>query len=276
MKFVIVNGVVTTREEANITGFLWNRPLAVAQDVWFGYGGIPLLTENLISLQKQLHSLGAGLPALFKNKRELFRLCKRLLNKNRFYRSGYLHFQFFISGEEVTSLISAENYEGFSFPIAGQGLRAVISPLKKYSLSEFNQYPCHNRAFWKTAEVQNENSSLFTPVFLNEKDMVCEGNAANIFVIKKGALVTPSPGSGCYDDVLKKIVLEQAAGLKIPVIESDEIDVRKLLAADEIFLASEARGIEWVMGIENKRFVRSYSSALHERIDEYLKFKIQG
>lgn len=274
MDFVIANGVVATREEVDITGFLWNRPLVITQDIWFGYGGIPLLNENLESLQQQLQSLGAELPPLFKNKRELFRLCKRILNKNKYYRSGHLRFQFFVSGSEVASLISSENYEGFAFPFSEQGLLASVSSYKKLSTSLLNRLLCHNSVFWRAAEVENGVHPLQTTIFLNENNMVCEGNAANIFVVKKGVLITPSTETGCYEDVLRKIVLEQAAGLKTPVIESAEIDVKKLMAADEIFLASEARGIEWIMGVENKRFMRNYSSLIHEKVNEFLRRKV--
>jgi len=274
MEFVLVNGEVTTRNEADFSGFAWNNALTIAQNVWFGYGGIPLLEENVTNLQLQLQSLGSELPPLFQNKRELFRLCKRVLNKNKFYRSGHLRFQFVISENEVAYIVSAINYEGSSFPNPAQGLLINVSPHRKVSTSSINRLRCHNRTFWKAAEVDNKNEPHLTPVFLNEKDMVCEGPAANIFLLKKKVLVTPSLESGCFEDVLRKIIIEQAAALKVQVIESDEIDVKMLRAADELFLASEARGIEWIMGIENKRFVRKFSIQIAEKTDDFLKEKV--
>ncbi|HPF51804.1 MAG TPA: aminotransferase class IV [Draconibacterium sp.] len=272
MKFVIVNGVVCNKEEAIISDFLWNQPLTVSQNIWFGYGGIPLLKENLLDLREQMASLGKTLPPVFAHQRELFRLCKRMLNKNKFYRSGHLHFRFFISGKEPKWLVEAVNYEEFEFPFPDSGLLAEISSLTKLSTSELNRFSSHNQLLWTAARVKTGTPAT-RPIILNEKGMVCEASDATIFLIKKGVLVTPSLESGCYQDVIRQIIIDQAIKNKIQVIESVEIDAKMLLAADEIFLASEARGIEWILGIENKRFVRNYSLLLHEKVDEYLKEK---
>ena len=272
MEFVIVNGVVCKKKDALDGSFLWNQPLAVTQDVWFGYGGIPLLNENLLSLSGQLASLGKKLPPLFKNQRELFRLCKRMLNKNKYFRSGHLRFQVFVSDDKTAWLVEAIPYETLEFPFRENGQLAEISSINKLSSNLLNEFRCHNRMLWEAAKVKAGTTAIL-PVFLNEKGMVCEAGEANIFLMKKGVLITPSLESGCYRDVMRQIVIDQASATKIPVIESAEIDAKMLLAADEIFQVSESRGVEWILGIDNKRFVRNYASLLHEKVDDYLRDK---
>jgi len=274
MEFVIVNGTVCKKKDAIDSDFLWDHPLLISQNIWFGYGGIPLFKENLKNLQEQLASLGKTLPSIFNDQRELFRLCKRMLNKNKFYRSGHFHFQFFISGEEPKWIVEAVNYENFEFPFPETGLLAEVSSFSKLSTNELNSLHCHNQMLWKAAEVKTGTPAI-RPILLNEKGMVCEASEANIFLMKKGVLVTPSPESGCYRDVIRQIIIDQAIKNKTQVIESVEIDAKMLLAADEIFLASEANGFEWVMGMDNKRFVRNFSLLLHEKVDEYLKEKLK-
>lgn len=272
MNFAIVNGVVVNKKDAIDGNFLWNRPVVISQDIWFGHGGIPLFNENLDSMKDQLASIGKTAPSLFDNRREMFRLCKRMLNKNKFYRSGHLHFQLFCSDSETSWLVEATNEDGFEFPFAVNGLLAEVSLLTKLSSNELNKYRCHNHLLWTAAQTKTERATN-RPVFLNEKGMLCEISGANIFLMKKGVLVSPSLETGCYEDILRQVVLEKAAESNIPVIESAEIDAKMLLAADEIFLASEARGIEWILGIDNKRFVRNYSLLLHEKVNNYLKEK---
>ena len=46
MEYVIVNGEIIKKEEANFTSFFWNNPLIFTKEIWFGFGGIPLFAEN--------------------------------------------------------------------------------------------------------------------------------------------------------------------------------------------------------------------------------------
>ena len=276
MDYVLVNGVVTKKTEAELSSFLWDNPFTFSQKVWFGYGGIPLLKENITSLKKQLETLGFELPPLFNNHRELFRLCKRILNKNKFYRSGHLNIQIFASENTTNSLIISESVENFDFPISKEGLLIDISTYKKDSKSLLQRFACHNRGIWQAARNEIKNAPFSTAVLLNENGFICEGINANIFILKDNILLTPTPETGCYSDTIKEIILSMADELKIKLVQSAEIPKEILTVADEAFMVSEARGIEWVLGFNQKRYIRSISLELHEKINTFLKNKIAG
>ena len=276
MEHVLVNGVVTKKTEAELSSFLWDNPFTFSQKVWFGYGGIPLLKENITSLKKQLETLGFELPPLFNNHRELFRLCKRILNKNKFYRSGHLNIQIFASENTTNSLIISESVENFDFPISKEGLLIDISTYKKDSKSLLQRFACHNRGIWQAARNEIKNAPFSTAVLLNENGFICEGINANIFILKDNILLTPTPETGCYSDTIKEIILSMADELKIKLVQSAEIPKEILTVADEAFMVSEARGIEWVLGFNQKRYIRSISLELHEKINTFLKNKIAG
>ena len=208
MQFLIVNGNIISKEEANLSNFLWNNPLLISHKVWFGYGGIPLLKENVENLRIQLNSLGKSLPSLFNNFRELFRLCKRLLNKNKFYRSGHLLFQFSISAEVVNFLVTAENCTGFNFPLNEQGLLVNISTTRKGSRQSFNNLSSQNQLFWNASKTTLAKTPFQNSIICNEHGFVSEAIAANVYFIKDGVLISPSLESGCYEDVMRKVVLE--------------------------------------------------------------------
>ena len=276
MEYVLVNGVVTKKPEAELSSFLLDNPFTISQKVWFGYGGIPLLKENITSLKKQLETLGFELPPLFNNHRELFRLCKRILNKNKFYRSGHLNIQIFASENTTNSLIISESVENFDFPISKEGLLIDISTYKKDSKSLLQRFACHNRGIWQAARNEIKNAPFSTAVLLNENGFICEGINANIFILKDNILLTPTPETGCYSDTIKEIILSMANELKIKLVQSAEIPKEILTVADEAFMVSEARGIEWVLGFNQKRYIRSISLELHEKINTFLKNRIAG
>lgn len=276
MEYVLVNDVVTKKAEAKLSTFLWDKPFIVSQKVWFGYGGIPLLHENITSLKEQLATLGFQLPPHFNNYRELFRLCKRILNKNKFYRSGHLTIQIFASDSGSNSLITSENAENFDFPIAKEGALIGISSLKKDSNSPLPRFACYNQGIWQAANNEIKNAPFNTSVLLNDNGFICEGINANIFILKDNILLTPSPQTGCYNDVVKEVVFSLSDQLKVNLVQTDEIPKEILTVADEVFLLSEAQGIQWLLGLGNKRYIRSFSLELHEKINTFLKNKITG
>ncbi len=273
MEYVFVNGVVTKKSEADISTLFWDNPLVISQKIWFGYGGIPLLQENILSLQEQLATLGIKLPHVFNNHRELFRLCKRMLNKNKFFRSGHLNIQIFASENKTNSLITAKNADNFDFPISQEGSLIAFSEYRKHSGSSLQRLACHNRGIWEAAKNEIKNAPFNTSVLLNEKGYICEGIASNIFILKDNILLTPSPETGCYTDIIKDVIFSLSDQLKLKLVQSDEIPKEILSVADEVFLGSEAEGIRWILGLNNKRYIRSFSLELHEKINDFLKNK---
>ncbi len=276
MAFLIVNNTIYSQQEANLTTFLLPAPFILERTLWFGYGGIPLFKENLQTLEKELSALNRELPSDFKNQRELFRLTKRMLNKNRYYRSGLITFQIFISENKIESLITSRAFSEFDFPINKQGLLINISELKKLSNSQENQLSFQNRSLWQQIKASNKNTPYAGSVIVNQNDRICEGIESNIFMIKDGVLFTPSPETGCYLDIMRDIVIQLAPRLKLKVVETPEVEEKHLRQMDEIFFASEANGIQWVLGIGARRFVHEYSDLICDKINSYLKTRVEN
>jgi branched-chain amino acid aminotransferase len=112
-------------------------------------------------------------------------------------------------------------------------------------------------------------------VFLNENGFVTDCIGANVFGIRKGELITPSIETGCYTDLLRAHVIEVTKELSLKINETASLHKEELIKMDEIFIASEASGIEWVVGIGNKRFVHSVSDLVQGRLNERLKGLVQ-
>ena len=274
MEFIIVNGEIVEKEKANLTSFFWDEPVLLSQKMWYGFGGIPLFSENLNSIIQQLELFGTKLPKVFLHKRELFRITKRMLNKNKFYRSGIILFQFYINKTKINYVIKSSAFSGFDFPIAKKGMLVHFSNFKNNSQYPLQKFDFSNRANWSIEEAENEKNGMQNSIFLNEHGKICNGIAANIFMLKDNVLFTPALKTGCYFDNLSSYIIESAKRNKIKVFETDDIGIEILLEMTEIFLASEAVGIQWILGINKKRFVHRHSLEIHKKLNEILKEKI--
>ncbi len=273
MEYLIVNGTVAGKDEIYLNHFLTETSFRLSQKMWYGYGGIPFFAENIEQIKSQVEALHFPLPKVFENRRELFRLTKRMLNKNKFYRSGYVHFQLFWIENEVQTLITANAFREFDFPLYEPGLLVTTSSLIKNSQNPFNRFPFFNELFWHAGLSEIRQSLHQQVLFLNENQSVCESAGANIFLVKENKLLTPALSTGCYEDVLRIYILEAAKTAGLQVAEMSSIEEPEIFEMDEIFIASESAGIQWILGVENKRFLHYYSGKIHEILIEKLSHK---
>lgn len=275
MDFIILNGEIVKKQETGFTPFIWNETFVITQKIWFGYGGIPLFHENLETLKLVLSMLNVNIPGLLNDEQELFRITKRMLNKNRFFRSGIIVCKVFTGKTETNLMITGTAFPEFDFGISKQGLILNFPELEKYSDNQLNQFAFFNAPQWQFANAAISGTSYNNSIFLNEKGNVCDCMAANIFLIKGNTLFTPSIETGCYNDTLRSHILMIASKANLKVTESDEIKKADVNQMNEIFLAGEEHGIQWVLGVANKRFVHHYSEIIHEQLNAVLKKKVK-
>ncbi|MFW6257547.1 MAG: aminotransferase class IV [Prolixibacteraceae bacterium] len=273
MRFVIADGKIVEKDQYKVPEIFFNNGIHLCQKIWYGYGGIPLFAENMNLFKRQAEVLKIKLPAEYENQRELFRLIKRMLNKNRFYRSGQIVLQIFAGERSVHTLVSSIAYVTFTFPIGEDGVLAAFSSQKKYTLNSMNQWPFYSEKFWQAALAENKETSVQQVIVLNENDSVCECAYGSFFVIAGNELLTPSLQSGCHENALRELISEAAAKLGLKTTEAGFISRDQIFEADELFCASEAKGIQWVMGIEKQRFIHYYSAKITEELNVLLKRK---
>jgi branched-chain amino acid aminotransferase len=99
------------------------------------------------------------------------------------------------------------------------------------------------------AKTEAHHRGFDEAILLNDKGVVSEASAMNIFIVRDGALITPPTTDGILEGITRKTVLELAEQLSIPVIQRS-IDKNELLIADEVFLTGTAAKITPVNQIE--------------------------
>lgn len=276
MKFLITNGEIAPSGDVNLNHVLTPSFFRLSQQAWYGYGGIPLLSENLTSLQEKAEALRLPFPEPLRDHREMFRLTKRMLNKNRYYRSGYVHVQLFYTAGEVHTLISCNAFKEFHFPFSEAGILAAFSQQKKQAENRFSRFSFFNEMLWQTGLAELHESPCKQAIFLNEDEMLCEGIQTNLYLVRANELITPALSSGCFKDLMRPLILSAAEESGLRVNERDRIAKMEIFESDEVFMASEARGIEWILGVENKRFLQRVAKVIHEKVCNRLQEIARG
>jgi branched-chain amino acid aminotransferase len=90
-------------------------------------------------------------------------------------------------------------------------------------------------------------------ILLNEFGNVTECTAANLYIVKRGEVITPPLSSGCLAGVSRLLLERIAPEAGIPILERD-FTAEELYAADEAFISSTTRQIQPVGQIEAKAY----------------------
>jgi branched-chain amino acid aminotransferase len=89
-------------------------------------------------------------------------------------------------------------------------------------------------------------------IFLTQDGHVSEASAANIFLVRKGSIVTPPVTADILEGIARDCVMELAEKeLDLPILERD-VDRTELYAADEVFLSGTGFQIAPVVEVDGR------------------------
>jgi branched-chain amino acid aminotransferase len=119
---------------------------------------------------------------------------------------------------------------------------------------------------------QAQRAGYDDAIFLTQDGQVSEASAANIFLVRKGQLVTPPVTADILEGITRDAVMELAEKeLGIPVIER-EVGRTELYAADEVFLSGTGFQIAPVVEVDDRPIGTGSIGPVAERLQE-LYFK---
>lgn len=131
-----------------------------------------------------------------------------------------------------------------------------ISPRVKASANYINS---------RVAALDASLKGFDIPVLLNERGKVSEGPGQNIFLVRKGRLITPRVTDAILEGVTRETVLGIGAGLGIPV-EEREVDATELYVAEELFFAGTNMEVQPITEIDGYVVSGGRIGPLTERI----------
>lgn len=88
-------------------------------------------------------------------------------------------------------------------------------------------------------------------LFLNHNGYVSELSAANIFMVKNGALITPDTSSDILEGITRRSIIELANKRGLTVVER-KVALTELYTADEVFACGTSAFVSPVTEIDNR------------------------
>ena len=123
-----------------------------------------------------------------------------------------------------------------------------------------------NSLIYVLAGIFKNQHKLDEVMILNQYGFLCESISSNVFVVYDRKLYTPSLNEGCIGGVMRQVVMRLAIENGIELIEA-QVNPDILNEADEVFITNAAKGIQWVMGYNSKRYFNEMSKFLSEKLN---------
>lgn len=125
-------------------------------------------------------------------------------------------------------------------PKRGTEKQAVWLKTARNSPEQEIRYKSHHYGNNVRARLELPNLAEFEGFFTTAQGIVAEGITSNIFWVKDGILYTPSIETGILPGITRKVILDLAQRLKIPVREGVFIK-QELEMADECFVTTSVQ-----------------------------------
>ncbi|TRX70884.1 aminotransferase class IV [Carboxylicivirga sp. M1479] len=184
------------------------------------------------------------------------------------------------SSNKVNCLIETSHLSSSPYQLNSKGLLVDIFDDEQKAMSRISLYKTANSLLFILAGIYKTEQKKDDVLICNAKHELIEGLASNLFWIKDGTVFTPLRSSGCVDGVMRKQVIRILRSNKIPILEVGGTNFETLLAADEIFLSNAIQGIQWVVGLKDKRYFcnmsKKISRLLHEDITNYMMDSLEN
>lgn len=208
----------------------------------------------------------------------------QLLNFNNHLQGARLRMSVF--REEGGNYNPVDNNAGYlleSFPLDNEmytlnktGLAAGVFPDLVKSCNVLSGLKSANALIYVMAYLYAGEKGWDEVILLNDSGYIAEAGSSNIFMIDDGLILTPSVDQACVDGVMRKVLLDVAAKHRHKILEC-AILPQDLLKADEIFTCNAITGIQWIKGINNKRYYHNFASEflllLNQESIEYFEDK---
>lgn len=279
--FASVNGEIAPAGEAKISvldnGFTFGDGV---YETLRTYGGRPFhLDRHLSRLRASAAMLAIDIPrgdaALAA---DLDRLLERAANPESYIRIivsrgvGEISYRFDrVHGPTI--VMAARAYEPFAEGQYRDGVPVIISSVRRNSPRALDPAMKSCNLINNILAVREAQAKKAAePLMLNERGDVAEGASANVFIVSKGALVTPPLNDGILPGVTREVVLELAGQLGIGA-RKQSIRVPELLAADEAFITSTLKEVMPISSVDGAAIANGKPGPVTRKLlDAYRKY----
>ncbi len=221
---------------------------------------VQFLDDHVDRLYRSAEAYNLEIPF---NKNVISNAIKEIVKVNKL-KSAYIRpLVFFGDGEmgllpqdiPVRVAIAAWEWGAYLGDDAGsQGVNVCISDWQRISPKSFKPFAKGVGGYMNStlAKIDAVKEGFDDAIMLSDNGTVAEGSGQNIFIYKNDQLLTPSIETGALGGITRKMVIEIANYLDIPVIEQD-LRPADLIASDEIFFTGTATEIVGVVSVDSNK-----------------------
>ena len=221
---------------------------------------VQFLDDHVDRLYRSAEAYNLEIPF---NKNVISNAIKEIVKVNKL-KSAYIRpLVFFGDGEmgllpqdiPVRVAIAAWEWGAYLGDDAGsQGVNVCISDWQRISPKSFKPFAKGVGGYMNStlAKIDAVKEGFDDAIMLSDNGKVAEGSGQNIFIYKNDQLLTPSIETGALGGITRKMVIEIANYLDIPVVEQD-LSPADLIASDEIFFTGTATEIVGVVSVDSNK-----------------------
>ena len=256
---VHVDGELVPRDEARVSVF--DSVVQGGDAVWEGLrvydGKVFALDRHLDRLFASAHALRfEGVPS----RDDVRRAVVDTLVANGMYDQAHVRLTL-TRGPKVTSGMSPTfNRAGCCLIVLAEwkqpvyeaaGIRLITSSVRRNSPATLDSKIHHNNLLNNIlAKIEADVAGVDDAIMLDLHGFVAETNATNIFIVRDGALVTPS-SDAALPGVTRRIVLEVAAENDIETVERN-VSLTEVYTANEVFTSGTMGELSPVLEVDGR------------------------
>ncbi|MDA7542946.1 branched-chain amino acid transaminase [Acidimicrobiia bacterium] len=265
-KFIWLDGELVDWDNANVS--VMTHTLHYGTGVFEGMRArdtdkgtsVQFLDDHVDRLYRSAEAYNLEIPF---NKNVISNAIKEIVKVNNL-KSAYIRpLVFFGDGEmgllpqniPVRVAIAAWEWGAYLGDDAGsKGVNVCISDWQRISPKSFKPFAKGVGGYMNStlAKIDAVKQGFDDAIMLSDNGTVAEGSGQNIFIYKNNQLLTPPIETGALGGITRKMVIEIAHHIDIPVVEQD-LSPADLIASDEIFFTGTATEIVGVVSVDSNK-----------------------
>lgn len=206
-----------------------------------------------------------------------------IIRRGNFHQDIYIRPVSYKSAQRIGIKMPAEHdVTIFAVPMGSylnrdQALNMVISAWRRI---EDNAIPARakiNGSYVNLAIAAGEarESGYDEAILLNEDGSVSEAAGMNLFIVRKGKLITPPISDNILEGITRESVFQIATDLHIPY-EERSIDRSELFVADEVFLCGTGAEISGIGSIDHYKIGTGETGPISRKIQQIYFETVRG
>ncbi len=173
------------------------------------------------------------------------------------------------SGRGITVTGICKKFKPYPLQYYANGVQVIVSKQRKDSRSPLASIKTLSFLPYVAARREALSATAHDALLLNEHDRVAEATTSNVFALRDGVVHAPGESEGAVAGVTRGVVLGLLADADLELAE--ELDLRSLREADEVFLTNTTGGIVPVTRFGDRRIGTGKKGELTTRLSHALE-----